>query len=188
MHEVVLLDRLVLIVGVLVNGGRCNWCRIVLWITKMSSIISVWMVNMRVVGIDLVDARGILVVLYNMRNGCCMVNNFVHYLMANRVRIGWVSVLMQVLHMFFIRPVRATNVIVFYELLFIMHLVCWVVLVFMRLKLLHPSGCLMRLLFRMCLYVLCFVLQLHEVLVQRMQGITRMSQYSVVINWVQIFD
>ena len=57
MHEVVLLDRLVLIVGVMVNGGTCNWCCKVFWITKMTSIISVWMVNVSIVGIYLVGAR-----------------------------------------------------------------------------------------------------------------------------------
>ena len=57
MHEVVLLDWLVLIVGVMVNGGSWDWCREMFWITQMTCIISVWMVNVSVVGIDLVDAR-----------------------------------------------------------------------------------------------------------------------------------
>ena len=127
MHDVVLLDRLVLIVGVLVYGGGRDWCRVVLWIINMISIVAVLMVNVRVVWVDLVDARGVLVVLDDVRNGCYMM----YYLMANWVRIGWVGILMQVLNMFFIGPVSATDVIVFYHFLFIMHLVCGMMFVFM---------------------------------------------------------
>ena len=63
----------------------------------------------------------------NVRNGCYMMN----YLMANWVRIGWVGILMQVLNVFFIGPVSATDVIVFYHFLFIMHLVRGMMFVFM---------------------------------------------------------
>ena len=127
MHDVVLLDRLVLIVGVLVYGSGRDWCRVVLWIIDMISIVAVLMVDMRVVWVDFVNAWGVLVVLDDVRNGCYMM----YYLMANWVRIGWVGILMQVLHMFFIRPVSATDVIVFYQLIFIMHLVSGMVFVFM---------------------------------------------------------
>ena len=130
-HDVVLLDRLVLIVGVLVYGCRCNCGRVVFWIIEMISVIAILMVNVRVVWVDLVDARGILVVFNYMRNEWRMMYDLVYYLMANRVRIGWVGILMQVFHMFFIRPVRATDVIVFYQLIFIMHLVSGMVFVFM---------------------------------------------------------
>ena len=126
-HDVVLLDRLVLIVGVLVYGGGRDWHRVVFWIIDMISIVAVLMVYVRVVWVDLVDARGVLVVLDDVRNGCYMM----YYLMANWVRIGWVGILMQVLNMFFIGPVSATDVIVFYQFLFFMHLVRGMMFVFM---------------------------------------------------------
>ena len=174
MHGIMLLDRLVLIVGILVYSGRRNWCRVV------TSSEAVW--------VELVDTRVILVAFNDMRDGCWLMNNLVYYLMADRCRIGRVGILMQVFHMLFIRSVSSADIIVFYDLFFIMHLVCGMMLVFMRFKLLHPSRCLMRLLFRMCLYILCFALESHEVLIHWMQRITRVDQYSVFINWVKVLD
>ena len=198
MHNIVLLDGLVLVVGVLMYGG-CDWCRVVFWIIVMISIVAVPLVNMsRDVSVFLVEARGILVVSLDIRMGCFMM----YYLMAKLILIGCVTILMQVFNVFFIRSVSATDVIVFY-LVFCMHLISRMMAMLMSLKLLHPAGCsrivlgMVRLFERMRLYLFCFSLivvmgvlyDIVDVMVMHgMQGITMVDQFSVVVYRVKVLD
>ena len=159
----------------------------------MITIVAVRVVNMSVcncvrgrgVGVLLVVGRRNLVVNNGMINGCHMM----HYLMAIYVLIGrcYVTILIQVFHMFFVGPVSSTHVVMLY-LFFWMHLVRRMMAVFMRLKLLHPSGCgrvvlgMVRLFERMRLDIFCFILKADVVVVFRIPGMCGVNQFSVVVN------